>query len=85
MSETIPDRVRRVIADEFGEKVEDLADNKRFFEDLQGDSLDEVSLAVALEDEFGIEVSDHDARKLRTVKDVCDYVERHAKQEAITQ
>lgn len=81
MSESISDRVRRVIADEFGEPLKNLTPETRFFEDLYGDSLDEVALVCALEDEFEIEIPDREARKLLTVKDVCGYVESRVRQE----
>jgi acyl carrier protein len=84
MSEELRNKVKQVIAAEFGEPVKNLAPDTRFFEDLFGDSLDEISLACALEDEFAIKISGRDARKLLTVKDVCDYVERRVAQEAVT-
>lgn len=75
MSEELRTKVRQVIADKFGEKLEHVTENMGFEADLFGDSLDEISLACALEDEFGIEISEADARKLITVKEACDYVE----------
>ena len=41
------------------------------------DSLDIVELVMALEEEFNIEISDEDAEKIRTVKDVVTYIEAH--------
>ncbi len=46
----------------------------RLEEDLGADSLDLVELQMALEDEFGIEIPDEEANKLKTVEDVVNYV-----------
>jgi acyl carrier protein len=32
---------------------------------------------MALEEEYGMEISDEDAEKIRTVKDVVDYIQAH--------
>jgi acyl carrier protein len=42
--------------------------------DLGADSLDTVELVMALEDEFGIEIPDEDAEKIKTVADVSNYI-----------
>ncbi|MEI8107744.1 MAG: acyl carrier protein [Verrucomicrobiota bacterium] len=44
-------------------------------EDLGADSLDTVELVMAFEEEFGIEVPDEDAEKLKTVGDVVAYID----------
>ena len=43
-------------------------------DDLGADSLDWVSLILALEDRFAVDIPDEDAAELRTVKQVTDYV-----------
>ena len=47
-----------------------------FLEDLGADSLDIVELIMALEEEFDIEIPDEDTEGLRTVQDVCNYLEK---------
>lgn len=44
------------------------------FDDLGADSLDWVTLIIALEDRFAVDIPDEDAAELRTVKQVSDYV-----------
>ena len=43
-------------------------------DDLGADSLDWVTLIMALEDRFAVDIPDEDAAELRTVKQVTDYV-----------
>jgi acyl carrier protein len=51
----------------------------RLLEDLGADSLDTVELVMALEEEFGHEIPDEDAEKLKSVEDVIDYIEKNRK------
>lgn len=46
-----------------------------FIDDLGADSLDTVELIMAFEEEFGVEIPDEDAEKIKTVKDVVTYIE----------
>ena len=41
-----------------------------FLSDLDTDSLDKVELASELEEEFGVEISDHEAERIHTVADL---------------
>lgn len=52
-----------------------LGPDARLFEDLGLDSLEVVELAVALEDEFSIEISNEAAGAWATVADVAQCVE----------
>ena len=45
-----------------------------FTEDLGADSLDVVELVMAFEQEFGIEISDDSAGKIKTVQDVINHI-----------
>jgi len=44
------------------------------FKDLGADSLDIVELIMSFEEEFGIEIKDEDAEKIRTVEEVVAYI-----------
>jgi len=50
----------------------------KFVDDLGADSLDLVELVMALEDEYGIEISDEDAEKIITVGDAIAYIKEHS-------
>ena len=49
----------------------------RFVEDLGLDSLDHVEVIMSLEDEFGFEIPDKDAERLKTPRDVFKYICEH--------
>ena len=49
-----------------------------FIEDLGADSLDIVELVMALEEEFGIDIPDEDADKIKTVGDAMEYLRSHS-------
>ena len=46
-------------------------------DDLGADSLDQVELIMAMEEEFGISISDEEAEKIATVKNAIDYIEKN--------
>ena len=50
-----------------------------FVEDLNADSLDQVELIMAVEDEFGIEVPDEVVQEIRTVGDIVKVLEDNGK------
>ena len=75
MAEAVSDRVRAIIAEQLGVKLEEVTDAASFIEDLGADSLDTVELVMALEEEFGIEIPDEDAEKMMTVGDAIKYID----------
>jgi len=74
----VAQKVRSIIAEQLGAKVEDVTDAATFVDDLGADSLDTVELVMALEEEFGIEIPDEDAEKMSCVGDAVRYVEEKA-------
>jgi len=76
MAEAVNERVRAIIAEQLGVKLEEVTDSASFIEDLGADSLDTVELVMALEEEFGIEIPDEDAEKMVTVGDAIKYIEQ---------
>ena len=69
------ERIVAVIADKLDIPTEDIAQESKFVEDLNADSLDQVELIMALEDEYDITIPDEDAQKIVSVKDALDYIE----------
>ena len=78
MAEAVADRVRAIIAEQLGVKIEEVTDSASFIEDLGADSLDTVELVMALEEEFGIEIPDEDAEKMTSVGEAIKYIEAKA-------
>lgn len=74
MSESIEERVRKIIAEQLNVNPEDVTPEASFMEDLGADSLDTVELVMALEEEFGIEIPDEVAEKIQTVQQAMDYI-----------
>ena len=72
------DRVKEIIAKELEVEVKQLTPETKFIEDLGADSLDIVELVMALEEEFGIDIPDEDADKMKTVGDAMNYLKAHA-------
>ena len=66
--------IQVIIVDLLGVDESKVTPEARFREDLEADSLDLVELIMAFEDKFGIEISDEEAEKMVTVKDVLDYI-----------
>ena len=75
MAEAVADRVRAIIAEQLGVKLEEVTDAASFIEDLGADSLDTVELVMALEEEFGVEIPDEDAEKMSSVGEAMKYIE----------
>ena len=72
------DRVKEIIAKELEVDAKQPAPEAKFIEDLGADSLDIVELVMALEEEFGLDIPDEDADKLKTVGDALKYLQEHA-------
>ena len=53
------------------------------FRDLQIDSLEAVSIIVALEDELGIEIDDHDLRQIKDMGTFIRYLENEVKKKPV--
>lgn len=83
MSDTIKEvrnsRIRKLIVEQLGVKEEDIGAGDDLIDDLACDSLDQVELIMALEEEFEIEIPDDEAEKLTTVQKIYDYIDANVR------
>ena len=73
----VEERVMKIIVEQLGVKEEEVTSEASFVDDLGADSLDNVELVMALEEEFKIEIPDEDAEKITTVQQAIDYIDTH--------
>ena len=76
---TVQPKVKEVIVEQLGVDPDRVKIEASFIDDLGADSLDIVELVMAMEEEFGIEIPDEDAEKLKTVGDVSNYLQAKGK------
>lgn len=67
---TIESRVKRIIGLALDVDPDRVKDEARLLDDLGADSLDAVEMIMAMEEEFGVEISDAEAEDVMTVGDV---------------
>ena len=71
----VEEKIKSIIAEQLGVKVEEVTPQASFIDDLGADSLDTVELIMALEEEFSVEIPDEDAEKMTTVGDAIKYID----------
>jgi len=76
---SVEEKVKHIIVEQLGVDEDEVKPEASFVDDLGADSLDVVELVMALEEEFGLEISDEDAEKLTTVGQASKYIAEHAK------
>jgi acyl carrier protein len=73
MSE-VEEKVKKIICEQLDVQEEDVVPSASFVDDLGADSLDQVELIMAMEEEFEVSIPDEDAEKIATVQDAIDYI-----------
>jgi acyl carrier protein len=68
------DRVKKIIINHLGVEESKITEGANFIVDLGADSLDQVELVMAFEEEFGIEIPDDAAEKIITVGNAVKYI-----------
>ncbi|NRN88538.1 acyl carrier protein [Lactobacillus helveticus] len=75
--EEIFNKIKTLIADNFNVDQDKITENTNFTNDLDADSIDLVEFILQLEDEFGSEIPDDEAEKIKTVGDAVSYIKSH--------
>ena len=71
------ERLKKIIVEQLGVDEGEVKPEASFVDDLNADSLDLVELIMSLEEEFGMEISDEEAERIKTVGDAQEYIEEH--------
>ncbi|MBM3792306.1 MAG: acyl carrier protein [Acidobacteriota bacterium] len=74
---SVEEKVKSIIVDQLGVGESEVTPSASFVDDLGADSLDTIELVMAFEEQFGIDIPDEDAEKIRTVQNAIDYIESH--------
>ncbi|HMY85472.1 MAG TPA: acyl carrier protein [Saprospiraceae bacterium] len=75
MSQSIEEKVRKIIVERLGVDESEVTLEASFTNDLGADSLDTVELIMELEKEFNISIPDEQAEQIQTVGDAVSYLE----------
>jgi acyl carrier protein len=79
VKEDMEDKIKKIISEKLGKSIDEIALSSKFVNDLGADSLDQVELMMALEEEFGCEIPDSEAVKLQSVEQAIEYIKNHKK------
>ena len=72
----VEEKVKKIICEQLNVSGEDVVPDASFVDDLGADSLDQVELIMAMEEEFDVSIPDEDAEKISTVKDAIEYIKK---------
>jgi acyl carrier protein len=78
----IETRLKEIVAKNLDVDKSRITPDSSYVDDLGADSLDTVELIMAIEEEFGVEIPDEEAEKVRTIADTLKYITEHAKEKA---
>ena len=70
---TLEEEIKELVADNLRIPIGDIKRESDLIS-LGADSLDGVEIVMALEEKYGIIISDNDYEKIKTIKDIVDYV-----------
>jgi acyl carrier protein len=76
--EEVLTKIKSVVAEKLNVGEDQVTEEAKFVEDLGADSLDQVELIMALEDEFKLKIPEEEAEKLTTVEAAVSYVLKKA-------
>ena len=77
---TVEEKIKKIICEQLDVAEKDVVPEASFVDDLGADSLDQVELIMAMEEEFDVSIPDEDAEKIGTVQDALDYVKKASRE-----
>lgn len=69
------EKVQEIIANQLDIDLNEIKESTSLSEDLGADSLDIVEMMMSIEETFGIEIADEDAKEFKTIADVISYID----------
>ena len=69
------ERVKEIVAESLGAEISTITEESKFNDDLGADYLDLFELAMALEEEYGVEIPTEELEKIVTVGDAVKFLE----------
>jgi acyl carrier protein len=69
-------KLKNIIAKQLGISINQITMESKFVDELGGDSLDTVEMLLAIEDEFGIEITEEHAENMSCLRDVTNYLDQ---------
>ena len=77
----IESKVCDILQEQLGVRRGQLITNISIVDDLGADSLDCIEIVMACEEDFGFEINESDIGKVKTIKDLVDYIESRLNKE----
>lgn len=71
---TLEEKVIKLVMEQLDVTREECVLEASFIDDLGADSLDLVELIMEMEEVFGMEIADEELEKIRTIKDVIEFL-----------
>lgn len=69
------ERIKEMLVDELGIDAADVTPDAKLKGNLGISSVEFVDIAMTIEEEYNIELNEDKLRKVKTVQELCDYVE----------
>ena len=74
---SVEEKVKSIIVKQLNVDDAEVTLSTSFVDDLGADSLDQIELVMAFEEEFKINIPDEEAENIKTVQNAVEYVEAH--------
>jgi acyl carrier protein len=77
--DNLEERMKHIFAYQLGVAETKITNKASFINDLGADSLDTIELVMAIEEEFGLKISDRQAEMILTVEEAIDFARTYGK------
>lgn len=75
--EKIKEEIFELVSKQLGKPIEEISVDSKFVEDLGADSLDNVELVMAIEQQFDLEIPDEKSVEITSVGEAIKHIEEH--------